>query len=139
MEMIMELVIDFPGGVRVDARFGPYTVMTDQPPPGGQGLAPTPFSMFLAALGTCAGYYVLSFCQQRQLPTQGLRLIQQADFDPSTHLVTKVAFTIQLPPGFPEKHEAAITRAAEQCRVSQQFEHPPVVEVSTIVVEQALA
>lgn len=135
----MELVIDFPGGVRVDAHLGPYSLRTDQPPPLGQGAAPTPFSMFLAALGTCAGYYVLSFCQQRHLSTQGLRLIQQADFDPVTHLVTKVAFTIQLPAGFPEKYESAITRAAEQCRVSQQFEHPPVIEVSTAVVEQAHA
>lgn len=135
----MDLVIDFPGGVRVDAHFGPYTVTTDQPPPGGAGTAPTPFSMFLAALGTCAGYYVLSFCQQRQLPTRGLRLLQHAEFDPSTHLVSNVAFTIQLPPGFPEKYEAAITRAAEQCKISRQFEHPPSILVSTETVEHALA
>ena len=31
----MEMVIDFPGGARVDAHFGPYTVSTDQPPSGG--------------------------------------------------------------------------------------------------------
>ena len=135
----MDLVIDFPGGVRVDANFGPYTVATDQPPPGGAGAAPTPFSMFLAALGTCAGYYVLSFCQQRHLPTQGLRLLQRVEFDSNTHLVSKVAFTIQLPPDFPEKYEAAITRAAERCKVSQQFEHPPQIEVSAALLERAFA
>lgn len=135
----MDLEIDFPGDVRVEAHFGPYTVSTDQPPPVGGGTAPAPFSLFLAALGTCAGYYVLSFCQQRQLPTSGLRLLQHVEFDPITHLVSKVAFTIQLPSGFPEKYEAAITRAAEQCKVSKQFEHPPLIEVSTTVVEHALA
>jgi putative redox protein len=77
-ETIMEMVIDFPGGAAVDAHFGPYTVQTDQPPAGGgAGAAPTPFAMFLASLGTCAGIYVLGFCRQRGLPTEGIRIIQR--------------------------------------------------------------
>ena len=64
----MEMVIDFPGGARVDAHFGPFTVMTDQPSKaGGEDSAPTPFALFLASLGTCAGIYVLGFCRQRNL------------------------------------------------------------------------
>ncbi len=67
-----EFVIDFPGGARVDAHFGPYTVKTDQPPSGGgEGSAPAPFSLFLASVGTCAGIYVLGFCQQRGIQTDG--------------------------------------------------------------------
>ncbi len=27
----MEMVVDFPGGARVDAHFGPYTIMTEFP------------------------------------------------------------------------------------------------------------
>ncbi|KAF0107705.1 MAG: hypothetical protein FD147_2387, partial [Chloroflexi bacterium] len=47
----MEMMIDFPGGARVDAHFGPYTVQTDQPPlGGGQASAPTPFALFLASI-----------------------------------------------------------------------------------------
>ncbi len=56
----MEMVIDFPGGQRVDAHFGGFTVSTDQGrESGGEASAPTPFDTFLAALGTCAGIYVL--------------------------------------------------------------------------------
>ncbi len=62
----MEMLIDFPGGARVDAHFGPFTLKTDQPPVAS---APTPFATFLASIGTCAGIYVLGFCQQRGLPT----------------------------------------------------------------------
>ena len=36
----MEMMIDFPGGARVDAHFGPYTVSTDQPPQGGCSVVP---------------------------------------------------------------------------------------------------
>jgi ribosomal protein S12 methylthiotransferase accessory factor len=72
----MEMLIDFPGGDRVDAHFGPYTVMTDQYSPNGEpGSAPEPFMLFLASLATCAGIYVLNFCKQRNLPTEGLRIV----------------------------------------------------------------
>ena len=71
----MEMIIDFPGGARVDAHFGQYTVNTDQPPQGGgDGSAPTPFALFLSSMGTCAGIYVLGFCRQRGLSTDGIRL-----------------------------------------------------------------
>jgi hypothetical protein len=55
----MELLIDFPGGSRVDAHFGSFTVQTDQPPAAS---APSPFDVFLSSIGTCAGIYVPGFC-----------------------------------------------------------------------------
>ena len=36
----MEMIIDFPGGMRVDAHFGPFTVPTDQPPVSSAQRAP---------------------------------------------------------------------------------------------------
>lgn len=72
----MEMTVSFPGGARVDAQFGSYTVQTDQPPhAGGEGSAPAPFSLFLASIATCAGVYVLGFCRQRGLPTEGIRIV----------------------------------------------------------------
>ncbi|MFN2171531.1 MAG: OsmC family protein, partial [Candidatus Promineifilaceae bacterium] len=106
----MDMVIDFPGGLRVDANFGPYTVSTDQPAPYGSGSAPTPFATFLASIGTCAGIYVLSFCQQRRIPTDGVRIVQSLQSDPRTGLIGKVLLDIQLPPEFPEKYKAAVIR-----------------------------
>jgi ribosomal protein S12 methylthiotransferase accessory factor len=121
-----EFVIDFPGGARVDAHFGPYTVKTDQPPAGGgEGSAPTPFSTFLASIGTCAGIYVLGFCRQRGLPTDGIRIVQRMETDPVTHLVGKVYLDIQVPPDFPEKYRDALIRVAEQCAVKKHLENPP--------------
>jgi putative redox protein len=127
----MEMIIDFPGGARVDAHFGSFTVATDQPPQGGgQGSAPTPFATFLASLGTCAGIYVLGFCRQRGIATEGIRLIQRMETDPATGLVGRVSLEILLPPDFPEKYKAAVIRSAEQCAVKKHFEHPPKIEVS---------
>ncbi|MDO9120617.1 MAG: OsmC family protein, partial [Anaerolineaceae bacterium] len=98
----MEMIIDFPGGARVDAHFGPYTVMTDQPPMGGgPASAPTPFALFLASLGTCAGIYVLGFCNQRGLPTEGIRIVQRVNTDRSTGKIENIELEIQVPPAFP--------------------------------------
>ena len=134
----MEMVIDFPGGARVDAHFGSFTVKTDQPPQGGgQDSAPAPFSIFLASIGTCAGIYVLGFCRQRNIPTDGIRLIQNSEVDRATGMVSKVVLAIQLPASFPDKYKTAVIRAAEQCKVKKHFEHPPQFEISANIATPA--
>ncbi len=136
----MEMLIDFPGGARVDAHFDSFTIMTDQPPQGGgASSAPTPFATFLASLGTCAGIYVLGFCRQRGLPTENIRLIQRMDTHPETHMVEHVSLEIQLPSDFPEKYKTAVIRSAEQCAVKKHFEHPPVIQVSANIGEPVRA
>jgi ribosomal protein S12 methylthiotransferase accessory factor len=134
MVLMNEFVIDFPGGARVDAHFGPYTVMTDQPPSGGgQGSAPAPFSLFLASIGTCAGIYVLGFCRQRGLPTDGIRIVQSMEPDPLTRMIGKISLEIQLPQDFPEKYKEAVIRSAEQCAVKKHLENPPKFAVTTSI------
>jgi putative redox protein len=124
----MQMIIDFPGGSRVDAHFGPFTVHTDQPPSAS---APTPFDVFLSSIGTCAGIYVLGFCRQRGLPVEGLRLVQQAHRDAQSGMVTRITLEIELPDGFPEKYRQAVVQAAQLCAVKKHMERPPVFDIST--------
>jgi putative redox protein len=128
----MEMMIDFPGGARVDAHFDGFTVSTDQPPAGGgEGSAPTPFNVFLASIGTCAGIYVLGFCRQRGLPTEGIRLVQRIHRDPMTGMVGEIDLEIQVPPSFPEKYYESLVRTASMCAVKKHIEHPPQFSVVT--------
>jgi putative redox protein len=126
----MEMIIDFPGGARVDAHFGPFVVSTDQPP---ESSAPTPFATFLSTIGTCAGIYVLGFCRQRGISTDGIRLVQRMQVDRMTGLVSDVQVTIELPAGFPEKYRDAVVRAADQCAVKKHFEQPPTIRVESVL------
>jgi len=128
----MEMIIDFPGGSRVDAHFDNYTIPTDQPPVGS---APTPFDTFLSSIGTCAGIYVLGFCQQRNLPTEGIRIVQRMHSNPTSHMVEKIDLEIQVPSVFPEKYRASLINSAELCKVKKHLEHPPKFDVTTKVVE----
>ena len=127
----MEMLIDFPGGSRVDAHFGPFTIMTDQPPVAS---APTPFATFLASLGTCAGIYVLGFCQQRGLSAEGIQIMQRMHTDRQTGMVGKIDIEIQVPPTFPEKYLPSLVRSAELCAVKKHMETPPEFNVYTQVV-----
>ncbi len=130
----MEMIVTFSGGARVDAQFGPHTIRTDQPlQAGGDDSAPAPFSLFLASIGTCAGIYVLGFCKQRGLPTEGIRIVERVEGDRSTGMIGKVELEIQVPPEFPEKYHDALIRAANQCTVKKHLESPPRFEVRTAV------
>ena len=132
----MEMTVTFPGGARVEAQFGHHIVRTDQPSRnGGEDSAPAPFSVFLASIATCAGVYVLGFCQQRGLPTEGIKLVQRLDVDRQTGLIAKIGIDIQVPPDFPEKYHEALVRAASQCTVKKHLEHPPAFDVRTVVSE----
>jgi putative redox protein len=128
----MEMLIDFPGGSRVDAHFGPFTVATDQPPAAS---APTPFALFLSSIGTCAGIYVLGFCKQRNLPTEGIRIIEKVHSNPMSGMVEKIDLEIQVPPEFPEKYRDSLVRSAELCAVKKHLENPPKFDVFTEVVD----
>ncbi len=130
----MDMTVTFPGGARVDAQFGPHTIRTDQPVrSGGEDSAPAPFAVFLASIATCAGIYVLGFCNQRGLSTEGIKLVQRLEVDRATGLVAKIGIDIQVPPGFPEKYHEALVRAASQCAVKKHLEHPPAFDVRTVV------
>ena len=89
----MEMTIDFPGGSRVDAHFGGFTVPTDQPPASS---APTPFAVFLSSIGTCAGIYVLGFCRQRGIPTDGIRILQRVNSNPFSGMIDKIAYLVKV-------------------------------------------
>lgn len=129
-----EMIVTLPGGKRVDTRIGAHLVRTDQPAAnGGEDTAPSPFQLFLASVGTCAGIFVAGFCQKRGLPTEGIRIRQRNHFHPETGVLAKVELDIEVPPAFPDKYYDALVRVADQCAVKKAIRAQPVFEVKTVV------
>jgi putative redox protein len=121
-----DVIVTFPGGKRVDAQVGGHLIRTDQPEGvGGENSAPSPFLLFLSSLATCAGFYIVSFCQRRELSTDGLRLVQVSQSDPETGVLKSVELRIEIPPGFPEQYHAALARVVEQCSVKRAIQAQP--------------
>ncbi len=124
--------VTFPGGSLVTANFGKFEVATDQPiEDGGDDSAPEPYMLFLSSIVTCAGFYVIRFCQQRKLPTEGLTMTLDIERNPEMRRLEKVKMAIQLPQGFPEKYKKAVIRAAGMCSVKKAIADPPEFEVIT--------
>ncbi len=126
--------IFFEGGKIVTALTRGHRITTDQPPDnGGAGSAPAPFDLYLASLGTCAGIYVKSFCDKRNIPSEGIRLIQKTTFDQVTGLPVNISIDIKVPADFPEKYLQSLISVAELCKVKKSILNPPVFEITSSV------
>ncbi|HTS79826.1 MAG TPA: OsmC family protein [Myxococcaceae bacterium] len=126
-----EITVTFPGGKRVDAQVGNHRIATDQPRvAGGEDSAPAPFSLFLASIGTCAGIYVLGFCQARGIDPGGIELTQRSVVDPETRALRGVEIDIHVPDGFPAQYHEALVRAASGCAVKKAIAARPEFHIS---------
>jgi putative redox protein len=124
------MTVSFPGGVAVDATYKGHTIRTDQPVKAGGGdAAMAPFDLFLASIATCMGLYALRFCQERNLPTEGLGLTLEPVRDEEKKMVVTVRVQLELPDGFPDKYRAAIERAVDLCAVKKHIHEPPKFEL----------
>jgi putative redox protein len=124
--------ITFEGGKVVTAHTQGHSIKTDQPiDNGGGNSAPSPYDLFLASIGTCAGIYVKSFCDNRKIPTEGIKIIQSYEWNKETGLPVKIKLDIKLPAGFPEKYKASLIHVAELCKVKKTIANPPAFELIT--------
>ncbi|MDH3815424.1 MAG: OsmC family protein [Acidobacteriota bacterium] len=129
------MTVSFPGGKRVNASYEGFEIATDQDTDsGGDGSAPEPFDYFLASLATCAGIYVLGFCQKRDIPYDGISLKQSWEREEKTNRLAAVHISIEVPSGFPDKYHNALVRAVSQCSVKKTLESPPDFIVETVTV-----
>jgi putative redox protein len=124
--MTRSIPVSFPGGVRVEARLGAHTVVTDQPPAhGGTDAGPSPYDLFLASIASCAGFYAAAFCTSRKIPMEGLAVSLDVDEDDATHLPKELTVNLTLPEAFPDAYRAAILRAVENCKVKKAIASLP--------------
>lgn len=127
--------ITFPGGKKVNAEFNGYVVKTDQPVQGGgEGTAPSPFELFLASIGTCAGIFVKGFCDSRGISSEGIEIDERLEYDHAKHKIGKIILDIKLPASFPEKYKDAVINSANLCAVKKAMQDPPEFEINTITV-----
>lgn len=128
----MSIEVFFEGKKGVNARVRNHIVKTDQPvSAGGDDQAVTPFELFLASLATCAGIYVRGFCDNRNIPTAGIKIVQHHEFDEKGK-ATRIHLEIHLPADFPDKYVESLVSVAGLCKVKQHLLSPPAIEVTSV-------
>lgn len=130
----MKMEIYFEGKKKVNANYRGMVIRTDQPEEaGGEGSAPAPFDLFLASIGTCAGIYIKSFCDQRGIPTENIRIYQSLKYDMNKQMIGEINLDINLPSDFPEKYKDAVINVANLCAVKKHLLDPPQISVQIAV------
>jgi len=120
-----EIIVTLPGGRRVDAQVGRHVVRTDQPlSNGGADTAPSPFQLFLASLGACAGIFVQGFCAARGIDTRDIRIHEWPRYDAQGTLKS-VELAIDLPVDYPARYREPLLRVVEQCSVKRAIAAKP--------------
>ncbi len=132
--METKINITFAGNKKVGAHFRGFTLKSDQPvADGGDNTAPSPLEIFLASIGMCAGFYIISFCQSRSISTSNISITQTVVRNDKTHMVEKIMIDINLPPDFPEKYKAAVVKSAQSCSVKKFLDAPPEIQIEAKV------
>ena len=134
-----ELIITLDGRRRVTAHIGGHEIRTDQPVSnGGEDSAPSPFDVFLASLGTCAGIFVQGFCATRGIDTSGIRIHEWPHYDAQGTLKS-VELAIDLPVDFPVRYREPLLRVIEQCSVKRAITAKPEFQVGISGTPEAAA
>ena len=129
--MEMKFEITFVENKKVNAHYRGFTISTDQPATlGGDNTAPSPFELFLASIGTCAGFYVAAFCQSRSIATDNITITQTVIRNDETRMAEKILIDVHLPPDFPEKYKDAVIKTAESCIVKKHLAQPPEIKIA---------
>lgn len=127
----MEMIINFPGRKKVNVVFDNFLIQTDQKlENGGDNSFPDPFSLFISSIGACAGYYVLSFCLERNIPTNDIKLLLEAKKNIKNNLIENIDIKIITNELFPDKYVKSIIKVANLCTVKKHLEHPPIINIS---------
>lgn len=124
-----DVKVTFPGGIKVAAEVGGYTVVADHSKEtGGDGSAPNPFELFLSSIATCTGMTILAFCKNKGIDTTDLKMELNVEKNDDGDVV-KIITEVTRPKDFPERYIGAIEHIAGACRVKRHIENAPEFEI----------
>ncbi len=123
--------INYMNSMKFEAKNRSHTVIIDQPQAGGgEDEGPTPPEIFVDALGSCIGVYVLAFCKNTGLDPKGMKIIldwEKAIDKPAR--IQKISAKIELPNADPGPRKAALLKVAESCLIHETIKHQPEITI----------
>lgn len=129
----MSLTIRNIGGLKFLAQSGKHEVIFDQPhEEGGEDKGMTPVDLFMAALGSCVGTYIVWFCKRHEIATDGMRIDVSWRFGETPLRFSQINLNANLPVRIPQNIKSALLRTAKHCTIHNTLTHPPEVEISLI-------
>jgi ribosomal protein S12 methylthiotransferase accessory factor len=123
--------ISFPGGKKVYVKYKNFIIKTDQPIEyGGENTNPDPFSIFISSIGACVGFFILSFCQERNIQTKDLKIELETKKNSKTNYIEIINIRIITNKNFPDKYIKPMIKVANLCTVKKHLKNPPKINIS---------
>lgn len=128
----MEVTVQHLGSVQFEIKARQHTIVSDQPVENhGFDEGMTPPELFLASLGSCAAFYAAEYLRQKNLATEGTRVIVHADkiLKPDARL-DNIRIEVELPLACDERDRAGVERAVHRCLIHNTLLQPPKMEIA---------
>ncbi len=119
------------GDVQFQVQARQHKVVSDQPlDNGGYDEGMTPPELFLAGLGSCAGFYAAAYLKKKKLATEGTRVRVIADKVLNPARLDNFRIEVEVPLALSEEHRKGIEEAVHRCLIHNTLLHPPKVEIA---------
>jgi len=130
----MKIEVNLLEGQQLQASFGEHSITSDQSvEAGGKAQHPEPLDYFLASMPLCAAFYMRKFCQQRDISTEGLKVVQSNEnISEDDSYKKKITLEVTLPNDFPKKYSKAILAAANTCTVKKVVQAMPEFDIAIV-------
>ncbi len=134
----MEVTVEHLGAVQFEIKARQHTSACDQPPEtGGFDEGMTPPELLLAALGSCAGFYVAQYLRKHKLANEGTRVRVSAEKLKNPARMDNFNIEVEMPLELGDEHRKGVEQAVHHCLIHNTLLHPP--QIALQVKSAALA
>ncbi|HXY26416.1 MAG TPA: OsmC family protein [Candidatus Acidoferrum sp.] len=126
----MEIQVEHLGAVQFEIRARQHTIVSDQPSEnGGFDEGMTPPEIFLAALGSCAGFYAAQYLKRKKLATEGtlVRVTAEKAKDPARLDDFRIA--VEAPCDLRPEDLEGLEESVHDCMIHNTLLHPPKISI----------
>ncbi len=128
--------VKYAGGKKFIAKNRKHTVTIDLPSDfGGSDKGPTPPELFIDAIGSCMGVYIITYCNTVGLNTEGLtiKIDWEKELKEKPAYLKKIDVKIDLPNAEVGVRKEALLKIAHSCLVHQTIKRNPEIHIDLAV------
>jgi putative redox protein len=127
----MEVLVEHLGDVQFEIRAREHTLVSDQPAEnGGYDEGMTPPELFLASLGSCAGFYAALYLRKHKLALEGTRVSVHAEKLKNPARMDNFRIEVEVPVELSETHKAGVEESVHHCLIHNTLLHPPQIAIA---------
>jgi putative redox protein len=127
----MEVSVEHLGDVQFEIRAREHTIVSDQPAAdGGYDEGMTPPELFLASLGSCAGFYAAVYLRKHKLALEGTRVRVHAEKLKNPARMDNFRIELEVPVELSETHKAGVEESVHHCLIHNTLLHPPKIAIA---------